>query len=348
MELDQECGRHKNKNMIKRSPSTLIRQSKTLGNDLNFTQITTQVDSNAEISSLAVKAIPYDTKAGDKFVVSGNELTIAVDANAGVIIIYINIITISQTILVDDWIIISKNNLFVQYQRKSEGTIAGFAVDADGLTKGGIEITDWLDSDTMTGASANNVPTAESVKAYVDANSGSVSNYSMAKCTTTTTTSATEGEIYAVVVPFDTELNSSTSNTIVLNGSAGVSGVADTAYSFYLDGATGTGQYELNWSVAINTNIVNNRILCGMQLQTGTITGSTISWTISTPSTSYLYNRGAGAIRKASASNSLFVTIGTSGKINYYRIMIWKEGASNASMNAITLTQGTQITMKKL
>jgi len=243
---------------------------------------------------------------------------------------------------------IDNENLIQQYQRKTEGQVAGFNIDEDGITKGGVEITGWLDSDTMTGATANNVPTAESVKAYVDASSGGGSNYSMARCTTTTTTSSTDGEFNAVVIPFDTELNSSVGNTIVLNGSAGVSGVSDTAYSFHLDGASGTGQFELNWSVGIDTNIVNNRILCGVQLQTGTISGATITWSILSPSNSYIYNRGAGAIRKGSSSNSIFVTIGATGKITYFRLMFWKEASSNGSMNAISIINSTQITMKKL
>ena len=65
-------------------------------------------------------------------------------------------------------ICIDEEDLFNQYQNKTKGTIAGFTVDADGIAKSGIEVTDWLNSDTMTGASVNNVPTALSVKNYVD------------------------------------------------------------------------------------------------------------------------------------------------------------------------------------
>ena len=52
--------------------------------------------------------------------------------------------------------------------RKTSGSIAGFVVTADDLTKDGISIDGFLDSDTMTGASATTIPTSESVKAYVD------------------------------------------------------------------------------------------------------------------------------------------------------------------------------------
>ena len=320
-------------------------------NSFYLTQLDRTYDEGVELSdssSVGCRPLAFAIKAGTKILIDGISFEIYADAAQSAVEFFIVTTTLTQSLNKGSKIAIDKENLFLQYQRKTEGQVAGFDIDADGITKGGVEITGWLDSDTMTGATANNVPTAESVKAYVDASSGGGSNYSMAKCTTTTTTSATNGEVNAVVIPFDTELNSSVGNTMVLNGSAGVSGVSDTAYSFYLDGATGTGQYELNWAVGINTNIVNNRILCGVELQTGTITGSTISWTILSPSTSWIYNRGAGSIRKGSTSNSLFVTIGTSGKINYFRLMVWKEEASNASMNAITLLNGTQITMKKL
>tara|TARA_R110002074_G_scaffold207770_2_gene376300 strand:+ start:1434 stop:6395 length:4962 start_codon:yes stop_codon:yes gene_type:complete len=55
-----------------------------------------------------------------------------------------------------------------QTNRKTKGQVAGFDVDATTLTKGGIGIDGFLDSDTMTGASATTLPTSESVKAYVD------------------------------------------------------------------------------------------------------------------------------------------------------------------------------------
>jgi hypothetical protein len=53
-------------------------------------------------------------------------------------------------------------------------------------------------------------------------------------------------------------------------------------------------------------------------------------------------------MRLASTSNSIFSSIGGSGKITYYRLRMWKEASSNASTTAITLTSATQITMKKL
>ena len=321
---------------------------KFIGKSVQLAAITEQVLAGNTVTSISVSAIGYDMKSGDRININDQLLTLSADAPFGETTLSVNSVVLDYTLELYASIDIDKNNLFVQYQRKTEGQVAGFDIDADGFTKGGVEITGWLDSDTMTGATANNVPTAESIKAYVDASSGGGSNYSMARCNTTTTTSSTDGEVNAVVIPFDTELNYSVGNTMVLNGSAGVSGVSDTEYSFYLDDATGTGQFELNWAVAINTAVVNNRILCGVQLQTGEITGATITWSILSPSTSWIYNRGSGAIRFGSTSNSSFVTIGAAAKITYFRLMFWKEDSSNASTTGITLLNGTQITMKKL
>ena len=86
-------------------------------------------------------------------------------------------ISVSSTALFDDIginsvLLINQDDLSAQYQNKTKGTVAGFTIDADGIAKGGVEITGWLDSDTMSGATANNVPTAESVKNYVDGQVG--------------------------------------------------------------------------------------------------------------------------------------------------------------------------------
>tara|TARA_R110000744_G_scaffold363043_1_gene471226 strand:+ start:529 stop:1500 length:972 start_codon:yes stop_codon:yes gene_type:complete len=285
----------------------------------------------------------YDSSSGQTI-----SFVISADQSAADTSLTVDSVTLSLSIGNGAVVSIDYGNLIQEYQRKTEGTVAGFDIDRDGITKGGVEITGWLDSDTMTGATANNVPTAESVKAYVDASSGGTSNFGMLTCTGTTTTSSTNGEVNAVVIPFDTETATSTTNTIVLNGSGGVVGVSDTEYSFYLGEDSAAGTFEVNWNIGINTNIVNNRILVGMKLQVGTITGTTVTWVDNDPSYGYIYNRGAGSIRKGSGANSLFYALTASSQIKYFRLVFWKEEASNASMNAITLLNATQLTIKEL
>ena len=111
-------------------------------------------------------------KAGDKITINGTSLTVYADAAVDATSFFVEEITLDEALNINANIAIDEDNMFVQYQRKTEGTVAGFDIDADGMSKGGVEITGWLDSDTMEGATANNIPTAESVKAYVDASSG--------------------------------------------------------------------------------------------------------------------------------------------------------------------------------
>jgi hypothetical protein len=301
-----------------------ITSIKNKSNAFIIGQLTADYDDGATITSIAVTSTQRDLKDGDKFIIQGQEFTVAADAAATATAITIDSVELSKPIQIGNYLEINQNNLFQQYQRKTEGTIGGMPVT-----------TDSMGPITYSGGDYSLTGTL-------------VPNYGMAKCTGTATTSATDGAVNAVVIPFDTLVDSSSPTTIALTGASGVSGVSDTEYAFYMDIASGLGVYELNYQVGINTHIANNRIIAGLQLEVGTITGSSITWSIITPSTSYIYNRGTGSMRYASASNSLLVTIGGSGKITYYRLMIWKENSTNASTTAITLTNATQITMKKL
>jgi hypothetical protein len=117
--------------------------------------------------------ILIDLTVGSVIQINGNSLTLYAAASAGATTLYFNDTTIEHPILIGDKLVIDSQDLFQQYQFKTAGTVAGFAVDSDGLAKDGIEITSFLNSDTMSGASVNNLPTALSVKNYVDSSSGS-------------------------------------------------------------------------------------------------------------------------------------------------------------------------------
>ena len=145
---------------------------KNILNEIQIASLDANYDESAAITSISVTSTQVDLKIGDKINIAGQSLEINADASAGGKNLTIVSITLTSPILIGNEIRINEENLFEQYQRKTEGTVAGFDIDADGMSKGGVEITGWLDSDTMTGATANNVPTAESVKAYVDASAG--------------------------------------------------------------------------------------------------------------------------------------------------------------------------------
>ncbi|HAW03288.1 MAG TPA: hypothetical protein DCW83_01300, partial [Saprospirales bacterium] len=127
--------------------------------------ITTSTDINCRKLAIAIKA-------GDKITINGTSLTVYADAAVDATSFFVEEITLDEALNINANIAIDEDNMFVQYQRKTEGTVAGFDIDADGISKGGVEITGWLDSDTMEGATENNLPTAQSVKAYVDGQAG--------------------------------------------------------------------------------------------------------------------------------------------------------------------------------
>tara|TARA_R100001440_G_scaffold171_2_gene515 strand:- start:1696 stop:2703 length:1008 start_codon:yes stop_codon:yes gene_type:complete len=316
-------------------------------NKLVISQMTADFDDGQAIThetSFGCNPILFDLTVGSRVMINGNQLQLASAATAGQNSLSFNSTTLENPILIGDKIVIDRTNLFNQYQFKTEGTVAGFAVDTDGLTKGGIEITGWLDSDTMTGATANNVPTAESVKAYVDANSGgSVQNFKDVKCTSTITTSASDGEIHAVTIPFDTTITESNTNTITFYGSSGVSGLTGGANSWAMGT---TGFYVFSWNVGTNTNISNNRILSGVKLQQGLGDGEAIEWTDIEPSYCYIYDRGNGSVRKGSTSGQRIIRHNVATK--YYRLVLWKEESTTASTTAITLLNACNIYVQQI
>ena len=131
------------------------------------------------LSSLPINVIGNTVfKTGDTFNIVnsiGDEiipLTVTSNQGASDDTISVTAVPLYDDIAENSVLLINQDDLSEQYQNKTKGTVAGFTIDADGIAKGGVEITGWLDSDTMSGATANNVPTAESVKAYVDAQVG--------------------------------------------------------------------------------------------------------------------------------------------------------------------------------
>ena len=81
-------------------------------------------------------------------------------------------VTLNFNVNTSSKIYVDQQDWYNQSMRKTRGQIAGFDVSATGLTKGGITIDGFIDSDIMEGATATKIPTAESVKAYVDSSAG--------------------------------------------------------------------------------------------------------------------------------------------------------------------------------
>tara|TARA_R100000231_G_scaffold46714_1_gene40128 strand:- start:2054 stop:3589 length:1536 start_codon:yes stop_codon:yes gene_type:complete len=170
-----------------------------------------------------------------------------------------------------------------------------------------------------------------------------IANYSLVSSSGTVTTSVTDGEEYAVVIPYDTEQLVSSTNTVVLTGSSGIGGVSGSAYAWY---STTQGDWEYQWNVLSNTNVTNNRILSGVKLQRGTHNGSTMTWSDYNPSVSFIYDRGTGSVRKGSTTNQTLVTQGATQY--YWRLVVWKEESSVASTTSITVVTGVSLIVKQI
>ena len=191
-------------------------------------------------------------------------------------------------------------------------------------------------------------------KEYVDSQSGggtALSVFSMLTCSTTTITTNTNGVASAVVMKFDNEaITVGPSAAIEVFGSDGIENVDNSQFCWSIKNDTTSLRYfEFLWNVTSNTNTVNNRLLSGIRLQTGVIgERGGMEWTTINPTTSYIYDRGTGTIRKGSSSGSIIIGQPASSTINYFRMEFWKESASNAGVKSESVLNGTQITIKQL
>ena len=162
-------------------------------------------------------------------------------------------------------------------------------------------------------------------------------------CESVALTSATTGEALAVVIPYDTTITQSTVNDMTFYTTGGVSG-SDYSWKF-----GSSGFYEISWNVTSDTSVVNNRILSGVKLQRGIEDRGAISWSDVNATHGYIYDRGTGSVRKGTVSQGLIISETVSAEIVvYYRIVFWKEAASNGSMKSTTVINGTNLTIKEL
>ena len=165
----------------------------------------------------------------------------------------------------------------------------------------------------------------------------------MATCTGIATTSATNGEASAVIIPFDNSTRQSVGTDIYITSAEGA-----TANTFTIGSAT--GNYEFHWNVSADVSITNNRLTCGVKLQGGLTDGEgEYTWTDLDPSHSYIYNRAYGAESRLGSTCASILIYHDSEENNYiYRLVFWKDTARVATTKGITVVNGTQITITKI
>jgi len=171
----------------------------------------------------------------------------------------------------------------------------------------------------------------------------------MLTCSTTTITTNTNGVANAVVMKFDTEaVTYGPTETIVVYGSGGIENVENSQFIWKIKQDEVARYFQFEWNVTSNTNTVNNRLLPGIRIEEGTLDRDALSFSVIDPTTSYIYDRGTGTIRKGSTAGSIILKLPSSESSRYYRMQFWKESASNAGVKSESVLNGTQMTIKQL
>ena len=106
---------------------------KNSGQKVELAKVTSEYYIGQTITSIDVSATAFDMKSGDNINIGGQLLTLDADAAATATSLSVSSTELTFEIELNDTIEIDNQNLFVQYQRKTEGTIAGMPVDRTDL-----------------------------------------------------------------------------------------------------------------------------------------------------------------------------------------------------------------------
>ena len=107
---------------------------KNAGQRVDLTRVTSEaLYAGSTITSLNVSSTAFDMKSGDKINIGGQSLTLSADAAATATSFSVTSTVLEHNIDLHAIIDVDTENLFVQYQRKTEGTIGGMPVTSDSL-----------------------------------------------------------------------------------------------------------------------------------------------------------------------------------------------------------------------
>ena len=90
-------------------------------------------DSITTSTAINCRKLALAIKAGDKITINGTSLTVYADAAVNATSFFVQAITLDAALDLNANIAIDQDNMFVQYQRKTEGTIGGMPVTANSL-----------------------------------------------------------------------------------------------------------------------------------------------------------------------------------------------------------------------
>jgi hypothetical protein len=135
--------------------------------------------------------------------------------------------------------------------------------------------------------------------------------------------------------------------SIVSYGSGGASGISSSAYCWEIIASESARYFEFQWNVTSDTNTENNRILSGVRIEDGVLDGEALSWGEISPTTSYIYDRGTGSVRKGSTAGSIIISMPSGELSRYYRMIFWRESGTSG-VKSESVLNGTQMTIKQL
>jgi len=98
------------------------------GQKVELTTLNEIVEAVKTVTSLTVLKTAFDMKSGDRINVGGNNFVLDADAAAASTSLSVTSATTTHDMNIMDVVEIDQTNLLVQYQRKTEGTIAGMPV----------------------------------------------------------------------------------------------------------------------------------------------------------------------------------------------------------------------------
>ena len=105
-------------------------------NKFYLSQLTSEYNEGDTITTstaINCRKLVLALKAGDKIIINGTSLTVYADAAVDATSFFVQAITLEEALNLNANIAIDENNMFVQYQRKTEGTIGGMPVSANSI-----------------------------------------------------------------------------------------------------------------------------------------------------------------------------------------------------------------------
>ena len=117
------------------SQNLSILEKSNITSQFQLANLTAEYDEGTTITSISVDKTLIALKDGDIIRINNQQVVVSTDTALNATAIPIDSIALDYTLTFRDKIVIDQDNLFVQYQRKTEGSIGGMPVTSDAIGK---------------------------------------------------------------------------------------------------------------------------------------------------------------------------------------------------------------------